>query len=309
MNESLYHKNRQQLEDLMHQVGISSLKELSRLSGVSEWQLIRLEYGLILKIPVEILLKLSHTLNISLNDLLSQFDSGEVVSTPQLPEMGENTEELQALKQDYQRLQQQMEQQRESLTQEFQRLQQEMAQQKETLKEDFQQTSLQTLESWLVQWPTAAVSAQKNPKLPALKLLPLLKPMAMLLKQWGVEAIASVGELVPYDPHYHQLIQGEAQPGERVRVRYVGYRQGDKLLYRAKVSPIEPQPSPKLEENEGENESHSSPTTALDVPQTHPTTVLDVSEEAAAESESSPTTFLDVSEDDAVNPETSENMT
>jgi molecular chaperone GrpE (heat shock protein) len=59
-----------------------------------------------------------------------------------------------------------------------------------------------------------------------------------LLQEWGVEAIASVGSQIPYDPHLHQLMEGTAQPGETVRVRYIGYRQAKKLLYRAKVSPV-----------------------------------------------------------------------
>jgi len=58
------------------------------------------------------------------------------------------------------------------------------------------------------------------------------------LQQWSVEAIAEVGKELPYDPTQHQLIEGTAQPGELVRVRYTGYRQGEKLLYRAKVSPV-----------------------------------------------------------------------
>jgi hypothetical protein len=36
----------------------------------------------------------------------------------------------------------------------------------------------------------------------------------------------------------HQLLEGTAQPGDLVKVRYTGYRQGDKLLYRVKVSPV-----------------------------------------------------------------------
>ena len=112
-----------------------------------------------------------------------------------------------------------------------------MAQQRETLNEEFQQSSLQVLESWLLQWPTAAAAAKKKSQLPAVKLLPLLKPVENLLTQWGVEAIASVGEQIPYDPQWHQLMEGDAKPGDNVRVRYVGYKQGDKLLHRAKVSP------------------------------------------------------------------------
>jgi len=93
-----------------------------------------------------------------------------------------------------------------------------------------QQSSLQVLESWL---PTTH-KAQENPQL-SCKIT--VRPMEQLLQQWGLEAIAPVGAELSYDPQLHQLL-GRAQPGERVKVRYTGYCQGDKLLYRAKVSPI-----------------------------------------------------------------------
>ena len=96
------------------------------------------------------------------------------------------------------------------------------------------------MESWLLQWPTAAQKARENQHLAAVKLLPLLRPIEQLLQQWGVEAIAPVGAELPYEPQLHQLMEGTAQPGETVKVRYTGYRQADKLLYRAKVSPISP---------------------------------------------------------------------
>ena len=59
------------------------------------------------------------------------------------------------------------------------------------------------------------------------------------MEKWGLEAIAQVGENVVYDPRRHELIKGTAEMGELVKVRYVGYRQGDRLLYRAKVSSLE----------------------------------------------------------------------
>jgi molecular chaperone GrpE (heat shock protein) len=74
--------------------------------------------------------------------------------------------------------------------------------------------------------------------LAAVKLLPLVRPIEQLLQKWEVEEIAPVGAEVAYDPQLHQLLEGTAQPGEKVKVRYTGYHQGDKLLYRAKVSPI-----------------------------------------------------------------------
>jgi molecular chaperone GrpE (heat shock protein) len=126
----------------------------------------------------------------------------------------------------------------DNLKQEYQRLQQQFAEQRETLLQEFQQSSVQVLESWLLQWPTAAYAVTQNDQLPAIRLLPLIKPVEQLLQQWGIDAIASVGDELAYDPQWHQLMSGTVQPGELVRVRYVGYRQGDKLLYRAKVSPV-----------------------------------------------------------------------
>jgi molecular chaperone GrpE (heat shock protein) len=97
---------------------------------------------------------------------------------------------------------------------------------------------LQVLESFLIYWPTAADKAKQNPDLPAVRLLPLVKPVEKLLQQWGVEAIASVGEELPYDPQWHRLKEGTAEPGDPVQVSNVGYRIGDKLLHRATVMPI-----------------------------------------------------------------------
>lgn len=128
--------------------------------------------------------------------------------------------------------------------QEYQRLQAQLNEQRETLRQEFQRSTLQTLESWLLQFPTAAYAAQQNPQIPATRLLPLMRPIEQLLQEWGVESIGSVGDEVPFDPQQHQLMDGMANEGDLVRVRYVGYRQGEKataqyrLLHRAKVSPV-----------------------------------------------------------------------
>jgi molecular chaperone GrpE (heat shock protein) len=170
------------------------------------------------QLRVENLLKLSQVLQVSVSELLTTFSSVEA-NKPWLPQ--QETESLTVLKQEYQRLQQQLENQRD------------------TLKQEFQQSSLQILESWLVQWPTAAYAAGQNQQLPAVRLLPLVRPVEQLMQEWGVEAIASVGSEIPYDPQWHQLMEGIAQAGELVKVRYTGYRLRDsKLLHRAKVSPV-----------------------------------------------------------------------
>ena len=212
--------NTQKLQDLMQQVGISSFKALSRAAGVSERQLLRLRQGKLEQMRVDVLLKLSPVLQMPLNELIATFSTVELLKEKAAPTQ-ELLEEIADLRKEYQRSQLQLQQQRDILLQEL------------------QQSSLQLLESLLLQWPTAAQKAQENPQLAAVKIVPLVqKPLEKLLQAWGVEAIAPVGVELPYDPQLHQLMEGTAQPGETVKVRYTGYLQGEKLLYRAKVSPL-----------------------------------------------------------------------
>lgn len=204
--------NSDKLAYLMKNVNISGLKELSQLSGVSSWQLARLEHGLITRMEVATIIKLSQTLQISVTELIRTF-APEANLKP-------DTESLTTLKQEYQRLEQQLSEQRETLWQEF------------------QQNSLNILESWLLQWPSAVVAANNNPQFPLKTLLMLVKPVEKLVISWGLKPIASVGAQLPYNPQEHQLLEGTAQPGDLVKVRNLGYKKGNKLLYRAKVSLI-----------------------------------------------------------------------
>ena len=216
MNQDLHETNKKLLQDLMQQVNISDIDELSSLAGVARLQIIRIQRGLILNISVGAIAKIARTLNLSVDDLIATF-SGQTT----LAQAGsQDSDALAACQNEYQKLQQQMSQQREALAAEF------------------QQASLSTIESWLLQWPTAAAAVRQNPQLPAPRLLSLVEPVEELIKEWQVEAIAAVGEELPYDPQYHQLMKGIAEPGTLVKVRYVGYRQKDKLLYKAKVSPV-----------------------------------------------------------------------
>jgi DNA-binding Xre family transcriptional regulator len=208
----------QPLQQLMQKLGFSTYKQLSKRAGISQQQLRRLRRGQVSQLRLETLLKLSQVLQLSVSELLAIFSPQSIPDQPSVT--GEETKSLQALRQEYQRLQQQLHEQRE------------------TLMLEFQQSSLQVLESFLVFWPTAAYKAQQNPQLPAVNVLRLVQPVEQLLQDWGVEAIAPVGADVPFDPQSHQLLEGTAQPGEMVRVRNTGYRHQGKLLYRAKVSPV-----------------------------------------------------------------------
>ncbi|HIK31131.1 MAG TPA: helix-turn-helix domain-containing protein [Oscillatoriales cyanobacterium M59_W2019_021] len=196
-----------QLRQFMQHAGVSSFAALSRMAGVSESQVRWLRRGKVTQMRLETLLKLAEALQISLGELLAVFAGIEAKTETSV-----------------------------EIREEFDRLQAQLANQREELLREFQQESLDILESWMLNWPVAAYRAVQNPELAAVKLLPLVKPVEKLIQHWGVEAIAQVGTSVPYDPQQHQLCQGNAAPGQPVTVTHTGYRQGDRLLLRAKVT-------------------------------------------------------------------------
>jgi DNA-binding Xre family transcriptional regulator len=208
-----------QLRQLMQQVGVSSFKALSRVADVSEKQVRRLRRGELDQMRWSTLLKLSQALQIPVTQLVAALTQTESEPPAEQPD-AQPDRALAELRQEYDRLQTQLTQQKQELWQEF------------------QQSSLQILESLLLQLPTAAYAAQQNPQAPAVKLLPLLRPIDRLLQEWGIEQIAPVGAEIAYDPQQQQLMEGTAAVGDRVRVTHTGYRQGDRLLYRLKVKPI-----------------------------------------------------------------------
>ncbi|MFN5513841.1 MAG: helix-turn-helix domain-containing protein [Cyanobacteriota bacterium] len=205
---------RSALADLMAAVQIETLEELSRRSGLTEWQLRRAEWGLLPKLPLEAAQRLAKALQISLGEL-----SQNLGRVPK-----ESASETETLRREYQRLQGELDGQRRRL------------------EADFRREALQILEPWLRQWPSAVVAAETNPDWPARKLVPLTRPIFTLLQRWQVESLGAPGEIVPYNPQWHEVLEqgAELAPGEPVQIRYSGYRQGETLLFRAKVS--RPQP-------------------------------------------------------------------
>jgi molecular chaperone GrpE (heat shock protein) len=197
-----------QLQELMQQVGINSLRELYRSTKTSAHTINKLRFSNLNTVRWESIVKISDILKISTSEFTMIFGDRQVKS----PDLS-----IETLKQEYQQLQQQFQQQRE------------------TLQSEFQSQSLQVIESFLTYFPTAKHAAINNPDFPANKLFPLVGSIDRLIQSWGVTVIGDVGSQVKYDPRWHQLIEGIASPDELVTVRYVGYRQDDKLIFRAKV--------------------------------------------------------------------------
>ncbi len=219
MNNLPVNNHSQRLQELIKKVGISSLKELSEVSGLSEWQIRRVESGLLPKMSVETLIKLSHSLQVSVDNLLNIFVPLSPFSQDLIIPKSDSTEV-------------------HSFQVEYQRLQEKLASLESNLQEQWQNSSLDILESWLIYWPTAIAAVENNPALPAQNIIPLVKPVQQLTESWGLQAIASVGQEIPYNPQVHQLIEGLAQEGDLVKVRNVGYRKGEKLHLKVKVSLI-----------------------------------------------------------------------
>lgn len=226
-----------QLRHLMQNAGWSSYRALRQAAGISEKQIRNLRQGKLTTMRLETVMKLSQTLQITVAELVEIFGQEAEGRRQKVGEDGKQQEAGGERKGAEGKGTQEAEGDSDFLRQEYDRLQVKLGQQKQELWQEFQQESLQALESLLLQLPTAMYAAQQNPQAPAIKLLPLLRPIDSLLRQWGIEPIASVGDEIAYDPQQHQLMDGSAVAGDRVRVRYVGYRQGDRLLYRAKVSP------------------------------------------------------------------------
>jgi DNA-binding Xre family transcriptional regulator len=198
------------LQALMHGVGINNFKQLYQLTGTSDRTIRKLRSGELNSLRWQTLIKISHTLQITVAELIETFSAQSIC--------GSNPQELASLRQEYQHLQQQLQQQ------------------KVTLQSEFQYQSLQTIESFLTYFPAAKYAAINNPNFPASKIFPLVQSIDRLIQQWGVTVIGDIGTKIAYDPRWHQLIEGSANPDELVTVRYVGYRQDEKLIFRAKVS-------------------------------------------------------------------------
>jgi molecular chaperone GrpE (heat shock protein) len=198
---------------LMKQVGISSFQILSERTGISRRAIDTLRKRNAATLRYADLAKLAEVLQIEVTEVIAKFICDS--NNPESPII-----EIAALREEYQRLQQKLEQQ------------------KFELRSQFERETIQQLESLILQLPSAAYAALQNPNMLAKNILPLLRPIDALLQKWGITAIGSVGKEVDFDSQKHQLMEGsdEIKEGDIAIVRYVGYMQGEKLLYRARVS-------------------------------------------------------------------------
>ncbi|NEP01325.1 MAG: helix-turn-helix domain-containing protein [Symploca sp. SIO2E9] len=200
----------------MKQASINSWKDLCQKSGLSTLQLHQVRRGEIGQLQLNQLQKLARALNWSLEDLIHSL--GVLSTTEQMNTTAADITEV------------------EQLRQQCQQLQEELQQQLNQLRTNERRSTFFQLQTLLTNYPTARRIVQLKPDLPAKNLVAILMSLENLLKSWGYEFIGSVWEQVPYNPKLHQPDTDDIESGELVYIRFVGYREGEHILCRAKVS-------------------------------------------------------------------------
>jgi len=117
-----------------------------------------------------------------------------------------------------------------------QRLREELKQQSQQLQTDFQYETFTHLQTLLSNYPTVKRMALAKPELPAKNLTFLFTSLDNLITNWGYTAIGETWKQVNYNPQLHQADSDDIQEGELVYIRFIGYQNGDTILYPAKVS-------------------------------------------------------------------------
>jgi len=218
----------ERLRGLMERARLTSWRSLSRAAGVSIGQVQKLRQGQIEQLTLATIGRLAAALGCTRGEFLDLF---EVVDTFN-PEVELNLESTPT----------QYHPDRSTVLQaECDRLRADLARQADDLGRAFQANAIDQLESFLTFWPVAVDHVRRDPTVPAIKLVPLLKPIELLLTSWNVKPIGAIGEITLFDPSQHQPnqinqpIEDQLHSGDRVRVTHCGYRHGDRLLFRAKV--------------------------------------------------------------------------
>lgn len=129
-----------------------------------------------------------------------------------------------------------LEDQVDALKQQCLRLRSALEQQTNQVQQDTQTATFGQVQALLTQYPTVQRMVEGKPDLPARNVVAMFTSLDNLIQFWGYQAIGCPWEAVAYDPQLHQGDHSDLQAGELVYIRFVGYRQGDRILIPAKVS-------------------------------------------------------------------------
>lgn len=201
------------LRSRMAEVGIINWKALQQKAGLSYLRLQHVRQGEIGRLQLNQLQRLAAALNWDISELLHNF--GIFSSSEQIISQKSKIEELEK---------------------EIARLRSRIQQQGAENTADLRYLTFQQLQTLLTNYPTARQMAIVKSDLPAKNIIALFSSLDNLLETWGYEQIGAVWEKVSYDPQIHQADASDIKEGELVYIRFVGYKQGERILCPAKVS-------------------------------------------------------------------------
>lgn len=201
------------LRERMNQLDIVDWEDLAAQAGLTRFGVRLLRMGDVRNLSLEQLRRVATVLNLN----FQEFDRN-LAALPTPTTEPTNANEITELRQQCLRLRQELQQQKAQLT------------------ADFRRATFEQLQTLLTNYPTARKMAEAKPNWPAKNLSALFTPLENLLTSWDFETIGSACEQVAYNPQLHQPDVQDITEGELVYVRFVGYRDGERILAPAKVS-------------------------------------------------------------------------
>ena len=200
----------QLLKERLKQLGISSFLDLQQKSGLTSTRLRQVRRGELSSLKLKDLTKLAVALDWTIEELL-QLGGLHTSSVKQMSET-------------------------ELLRRECLQLRQELQNLSHELTTEFQHSTFSQLQTLLTNYPSIRTSIKVKPDLPAKNIVSLFTPLDNLIETWGYERIGQAWEQVPYNPQLHQADASDIEVGELVYIRFIGYKEGERILCPAKVS-------------------------------------------------------------------------
>jgi hypothetical protein len=124
----------------------------------------------------------------------------------------------------------------DGLKQDAAKLNEQIQTQRQLISSECELNTFEQLFSLLTQYPTLKKIVEVQPDFAAKNIMSLFTPLDNLILAWQYETIGEPWEQVYYDPKYHQPDCADMRVGEMVYIRFVGYSSGDRILIPAKVS-------------------------------------------------------------------------
>lgn len=219
----------------LNELGMVSFVSLQQKAHLTSSQMHQVRSGELALLPLKQLTRLAKALDWTIEELLENFGLADASSSKALLES-----ETKELRDECLRLREALQNQSVELTEELRNeclhLREALQNQSVGLTTDLNYSTFQQLQTLLTSYPSIQQLINAKPNILAKNLIPLFSPIDHLIEKWGYEKIGQVWEQVPYNPQLHQADASDIEAGEMVYIRFVGYRDGEKILCPAKVS-------------------------------------------------------------------------